>query len=51
MVLAYDKKAPCDNQVPKAKCILDQRRNNAGELVVTFLLGPGPSDPGGIGVG
>ena len=51
VVLAYDRKLPCDNQVPVAKCIIDQRRNNAGELVVTFLLGPGPSDPGGIGFG
>jgi hypothetical protein len=51
IVLAYEAKLPCDNQDPEPKCILDQRRNNAGELVVTFLLGPGPADPGGAGFG
>jgi hypothetical protein len=48
-VLAYEVVPLCDNQTPEPKCILDQRKNNAGELVVTFLLSAG--DPGGIGFG
>jgi hypothetical protein len=47
--LNYTRVPVCDNQTPVPKCILNQRRNNAGELVVTFLLGAG--DPGGIGFG
>ena len=39
----------CDNQTPSPKCILDQRRNGIGELVVTFLLNG--VDPVGGGFG
>jgi hypothetical protein len=50
-VLDYAVVPLCPNQEPTghAKCILDQHKNNAGELVVTFLLKAG--DPGGIGFG
>ncbi len=50
--LVYKIVQPCVNQIADQvpKCILDQRRNNAGDLMVTFLLGPGPSDPGGTGM-
>jgi hypothetical protein len=48
-VMAYERILPCDNKTPDAKCILDQRRNNAGDLVVTFWLG-GSDDPGGTGM-
>jgi hypothetical protein len=46
--LAYTRIAPCDNKAPVAKCILQQKRTGAGDLVVTFWLG-GPSDPVGGG--
>jgi hypothetical protein len=47
-VLNYQLVPVCNNKNPVPKCIVEQHRDNAGDLVVTFLLG-GSTDPGGTG--